>query len=97
MLKITLSSLLTLISFSYTKFANFWNVTCFVPNLTPVWPQSYELEHNFEKSFRSVRFPLSTDVRLDSKYASKAFMNWCSTEKGSFKLLNAKLLNINTL
>ena len=41
--KMILSSLLTYISFSYIKFANFWYITCFVPNLIPIWPWSHGL------------------------------------------------------
>ena len=41
--KMTLSSLLTWISFFYIKFANFWYIKCSVPNLIPIWPRSYGL------------------------------------------------------
>ena len=44
MAKITLSSLLTWMSFFYIRFADFWYIACFVPNLMPVWPQSSLLE-----------------------------------------------------
>ena len=36
-------SLLTSISFLYVKFANFWYITCFVPNMIPIWSQSHGL------------------------------------------------------
>ena len=44
--KMTLSKLLTKISVFYIKFANVWyimcfGITCFVPNLIPIWPQSH--------------------------------------------------------
>ena len=26
------------------KFAKFWHITCFFPNLIPIWPQSHELQ-----------------------------------------------------
>ena len=38
--KMILSSLLIYISFFYVKFSNSWYITCFVPNLIPIWPQS---------------------------------------------------------
>ena len=41
--KITRSSLLTYINLFYIKFANFWYITCFVPNLIPIWPRSHAL------------------------------------------------------
>ena len=41
MLKMTLSSLLTKISFFYIKLVNFWYIICFVSNLISIWPQSY--------------------------------------------------------
>ena len=40
MLKMTFSSLLTYTSFFYKTFANFWYMTCFVPNFILIWPQS---------------------------------------------------------
>ena len=40
-LKMTLSSLLTKISFFYIKLVNFWYIICFVSNLISIWPQSY--------------------------------------------------------
>ena len=27
----------------YIKFADFWHMTCFVPNLIPIWPRSHGL------------------------------------------------------
>ena len=36
-----LSSLLTLMSCFYIKFANFWYITCFVLNLIPIWSRSH--------------------------------------------------------
>ena len=36
-------SLLTWISFFHIKFANFWHLTCSVPTLIPIWPQSHGL------------------------------------------------------
>ena len=27
----------------YVKFANLWYITCFIPNLTPIWPLSHGL------------------------------------------------------
>ena len=41
--KMTLSPLLTWISFLYIKFANFLYIICFVPNLIPIWSQSHGL------------------------------------------------------
>ena len=35
--------IITQISFSYIKCPNFWYITCFVPNLIPLWPLSYWL------------------------------------------------------
>ena len=36
--KMTLTSLLTFIFLFYIKFANFWYITCIVPNFMPIWP-----------------------------------------------------------
>ena len=44
MSKMTLSSLLTQIFFFYITFANFWYITCFAPNLTPIWTRSHGLK-----------------------------------------------------
>ena len=41
--KMTLSSLLTWMSFFYTKFSSFWDITCSVPNLIPIYPRSQGL------------------------------------------------------
>ena len=43
MLQMTLSSQLTEASFFYRKFFNFWSITCFVPNLIPIWCRLMEL------------------------------------------------------
>ena len=51
--KITLSSLLTQISFFYRKFANFWCITFFVCNLIQIWPRSRELLHVFTFPFQT--------------------------------------------
>ena len=41
--KMTLSGLLTWISFLYVKFANFSYIICSVPNLIPIWFRSHGL------------------------------------------------------
>ena len=41
--KMALSSLLTKILFFSIEFVNFWDMTCFLPNLIPIWPRSHEL------------------------------------------------------
>ena len=46
MSNITILSLLTKISFFYIKLANFWYVTCFVPNLIPIWAKFHRLVEN---------------------------------------------------
>ena len=43
MSKMKFPSLLRQISFFYIQFANDWNITCFIPNLILVWPQSQGL------------------------------------------------------
>ena len=43
MQKMTLSSLLTQISFFYIKLANFLYITCSISYLIPIWPQSHGL------------------------------------------------------
>ena len=67
--KMTLSSLLTYMTFFYAKFAKFWYTTCFVPNLIPVWPQSHGLLRRLDNyisiffrktSIQEVKFELNT-------------------------------------
>ena len=42
--KITLSSMLTQISFFYVKFASIWYITCFDPSFILLWPQSHRIK-----------------------------------------------------
>ena len=51
--KVTLSTLLTQISFFYVNFSNFWYIKCFVPNLIPIWFRSRGVLED-SKMFRSL-------------------------------------------
>ena len=66
--------LLTWISFFYIKFANFWYITCSVPNLIPIWSWLYGLAWKTEYS--ESNNILYTDDN-ESKYSSNT--------KGIFK------------
>ena len=45
------------------KFANCWYITCFVPNLIPIWPRS----HGLLRQNQSLTHPLRTSCRCEKQ------------------------------
>ena len=71
----SVKSPLTRTSFFYIKFANFWYITCSVPNLIPIWSWVYGLTWKTEYSKSNNIEPYTDDNK--SKYSSntRAFLN----------------------
>ena len=67
--------LLTWVSFFYIKFANFWYITCSVPNLIPIWSWVYVLTWKTEYLKSNSIYLYADDNK--SKYSSnlRAFLN----------------------
>ena len=56
----TLSNVSTEISISYIKFANFWYIKSYVPNLIPLWPNSIKYRYVIIKLSKNEKTSMHT-------------------------------------